>query len=243
MAAMGMKYYKILRDGRSCNGGDTEWSLPKKQKDGSWKPGKWMPPIVGNPLSCKNGYHLCRESDVLGWLNDEIYEAEYYGEIIEEDDKVTVQEARLLRKFENWNESTAILFACWCVRNTPLRGGGTVWDLLTDSRSKKVVEVAEKYAIGDATEEEIDAAYDTAWGAVDVAAPIAVEEAARAAAWTITRDTTITRAIAARVVAWSTASAVAWHAIRENTTWGVAWKTARAAQTKELLRVLNEDTK
>ena len=49
------------------------------------------------------------------------------------------------------------LFACWCVRQ--------VWHLLKDERSKKAVEVAEKYACGEATKEELSAAADSAHSA------------------------------------------------------------------------------
>ena len=44
----------------------------------------------------------------------------------------------------------ARLFACWCVRQ--------VWHLLTDGRSRAAVDVAERYAAGDATQDELKAA-------------------------------------------------------------------------------------
>ena len=177
------KLYKILdKDGRSCNGGDTKWFLPKKQKDGTWKSGKWMPIIQGELITCKNGYHLCREKDLLNWLNESIYEAEYKGIILESDNKVVVRQARLLRKCENWDARTARLFACWCVRNTPLENGGTVWDLLTDERSKNAVAIAEQFANGKVTEEELRAAREAAWGAAWGAAREAAQGAAREAA-------------------------------------------------------------
>ena len=46
------------------------------------------------------------------------------------------------------------LFACWCVRETPLKDGRKVWDLLTDERSRNAVVVAERFARGEATDEE-----------------------------------------------------------------------------------------
>ncbi len=49
-------------------------------------------------------------------------------------------------------------FACWCVRNTPIDDGRTVWDLL-GPRYRHVVEVAERYTKGEATQEELT----TAW--------------------------------------------------------------------------------
>jgi len=70
------------------------------------------------------------------------------------------------------------LIACACVRETPLADGRRVWDLLTDPRSRNAVEVAERFAIGGATEEDRAAA----WAAAGAAAWAAAGAAARAAA-------------------------------------------------------------
>jgi len=162
------KSYKILnKNGHSSNGGDISWSLPQKQRDGSWKPGKWMLPIECELIACENGYHLCRGKDLLEWLNESIFEAEFRGDFVEDENKIVVREARLLRKCENWNEKSARLFACWCVRNTPTADGRTTWDFLMDSRSRKAVEVAQQYAAGNATEKELVAAQDAAWDAAE----------------------------------------------------------------------------
>jgi hypothetical protein len=59
------------------------------------------------------------------------------------------------------------LFMCFCARQN--------WHLLTDPRSRNVVEVAERYADGRASQEELAAARVAAWTAY-AAAP-------RAAAW------------------------------------------------------------
>ena len=76
--------------------------------------------------------------------------------------------------------------ACRFVRETPLADGLVVWDLLTDERSRKAVEVAEAYADGKATYEELDAARtaaDAAYAAVHAAAYVAAYAAAYAAAY------------------------------------------------------------
>ena len=166
-----MKLYKVLdAEGESCNGGEATWSLPVKREDGTWQPGEWMPAIVGELVPCENGYHACRECDLVRWLGEAIYELEYRGELVEDDDKVVVREARLLKRYESWTEQSARLFACWCVRNTPLRGGKMTWDLLNDQRCKDAVEVAERYAKGEATKEELVAASDAAYAAASDAA-------------------------------------------------------------------------
>ena len=63
-----------------------------------------------------------------------------------------------LRNIGYTDERTLRLYACACVRGTPLADGRTVWDLLTDARSKTAVEVAERFARGDATGQERHAA-------------------------------------------------------------------------------------
>lgn len=94
------------------------------------------------------------------------------------------------------------LFACWCVRQ--------VWHLLEDPRSRRAVEVAERYANGEATEEEL------------VAARYAARYADRAAAWAAAWDS-------ACDAAWAAARATAWdEAVDE------AWDEASAAQAEYL---------
>jgi hypothetical protein len=69
---------------------------------------------------------------------------------------------------------------CRFVRETPLSDGRNVWDLLTDERSRNAVEVAEAYADGKATAQELEDAYDAADAAACAAydAAYAVDAAA-----------------------------------------------------------------
>ncbi|MFU2053316.1 hypothetical protein [Bordetella hinzii] len=99
----------------------------------------------------------------------------------------------------------ARLFAVWCARQ--------VEHLMTDQRSKDALDVAERFANGEATEAERAAA----WAAAGAAAGAA----ARAAAWDAARD-------AARDAAWDAARDAAWDAARA-AAGAAAWDAARDA--------------
>ena len=73
-------------------------------------------------------------------------------------------------------------FACKCVRETPLHDGRKVWDLLTDSRSREAVEVAERYCAGNATRDQLNAAANAAANANAAASNAAANAAAAYAA-------------------------------------------------------------
>jgi len=247
------KLYKILdKNGYSCNGGVCEWYLPEKGKNNTWTPGKWMPKIKGKLVPCQNGYHLCRENNILDWLGESIFEAEYRGYVLENTDKVIVREVRLLRKCENWNKRTDRLFACWCIRDTPLFDGGTVWNLLTDERSRNAVEIVERFVNGNATKEELAAARDAAEAVVRIAMGVAasaaewdakwVAEWAAAEAAVIVAVGTVAGAVASTVAKATVEAAIAYAAAREREDDDVSHVVrddVKKLQTKELLRILN----
>jgi hypothetical protein len=117
------------------------------------------------------------------------------------------------------SERDARLFACWCVRR--------VWRLLKDERSREAVRVAERYARGRATEEELASAGEAA---NEAAASEAASEAAWAAAWVMARAA----ACAARAAAWAAAWAAANEAAASEEAWEAEWEAARAARAKKL---------
>ena len=61
-------------------------------------------------------------------------------------------------------------YECWCVRNTPLADGRKVWDLLTDKRSRDAIEVSERFAEDNASQDKLDAAWAAAGAAARDAA-------------------------------------------------------------------------
>ena len=99
------------------------------------------------------------------------------------------------------------LFSCFCARQ--------VWHLLTDERSRHAVEVAERYAHGDATDEELAAAREAGEDA-RVAARVAAREDA-GAAWAA-------RAAAVAALAEGQAAWAVW------TVWNARNAARRAAE-------------
>jgi len=92
------------------------------------------------------------------------------------DDMATVWDAMIEQKKHEWlfwtvgregvfSGRVLRLLICRLVRETPLHDGRKVWDLLTDERSRNAVVVAERFANGEADQNELDAARAAAWDA------------------------------------------------------------------------------
>ena len=193
-----MKYYKVLdKHGRSCHGGNAEWSLPTQNDDGTWTPGEWMPEVRGNLEPCANGYHVVTLEQLPDWLGERIFEVEPGDEIVHEDNKSVTRTCRLTRECTGWNERTARLFACDCAERVLYLFEARHPD---DGRPRKAIEIARRYAEGKAAVEELAAAREAAWAAaLDVAWDVAWEAALSTSwdvAWEAARD-------ASRAAAWA----------------------------------------
>ena len=170
------RYFKILVDGKSCHGGDATWSLPH---DG--QPGDWMPEIDESDLSlCECGYHICKENEILDWIKQDcqIFEAENAGASIEGDNKTVCSQVRLTRPMA-WNDSIARLFAADCAEHVLHFYEEKYPD---EKRPRRAIEMARRFAKGEATSDELAAARDAAWDAARDAAWDAAWAAACAAA-------------------------------------------------------------
>jgi len=241
------KYYKwTAPGGQAPLAPDYRYPLPVKNADGSWTPGAWTEPVEGELEMCANGYHVCRPTDLVNWINAELYECEIDGDQAACNDpkesKLCVRRIRLTRRVESWNERTARLFAVWCARQAL----ALVPD--PDPRSVAAVDTAERFAYGHATAGELDAAGEAAWAAVDAAwAAVDAAWAAVDAAWV---------AEAAARAAWNAAGAAgaagAADAAARAAAGAAAWATAggearaagaaaRAAQNAKLLEMIEEE--
>ena len=166
---------------------------------------------MGDIVICERGMHGSRR--VYDALNNArgafLSRVEMWGDVTEQDDKLVSRHREVIACADVTAELR--LWGCWCIRNTPISGGHTVWDLLTDERSRNAVEVAEAFARGEATSDQLDAAGDAGWAAAGAAAGDAAGDAARAAAWAAADAAWVAAGDAARAVAWAAADA-AWAA-------------------------------
>jgi len=130
-------------------------------------------------------------------------------------DKIGYDDQRMLR-----------LLACRFCRE--------IWHLLADERSRNAVEVAERYAEGQATKDELVAARAAAWAAARAAARAraaagaAAEAATEAAAWAAAWAATEAAARGAGAAAWAATEARQADIIREmiGNPFAVAQRTA-----------------
>jgi len=152
-----VQMFKVLGPGGfPYHGGNGLWSLPHDKE-----PGEWMPEIKHIAL-CERGYHLVRPEHLVCWLGPVIYRAEGRGEHIAGNDKDVFGQARLLGVLETWNERTARLFAADCAERVL-----PIWEKKypTDERVRKMIEITRAFARGQATKDNLVAAWDAAWDA------------------------------------------------------------------------------
>ena len=131
------------------------------------------------------------------------------------------------------------LYAVWCARQ--------VQYLMKDQRSIDALDVAERYANGEATGDELDAVWSAVWAAAceaarsaaGAAARAAAMAAARTAAWYAARAAARDAAMAAaRTAARSAAMDATWDAARDAR--DTAWVEMKRRQEAELRRICEE---
>ena len=148
--------------------------------------------------ACAEGYRKLKESLPKGWGDDDPISLERVLESNGIDDAVWAFRACTDQIAA---DRAARLFACDCAESVL-----PIFERLRpkDDRPRLAIEVARRFAAGDATGEELVAAQAVAWSAARAAA----QAAAWSAAWSAARA-------AAWDAAWSAARAAAWDAERE----------------------------
>jgi hypothetical protein len=185
---------------------------------GRWTPNRWRS-VRGELVACRNGLHATSSDNLLPFLDAQLWRVEINGEHLWHTDssagrKLVARRMRIVERVEAWNDRTARLFAADCAeRVLPLFER----ERPDDPRPRAAISVARRFANGDATRDELDAARD--------AARDAVWDAARDAAWAAARD-------AARAAAGTAARDAAWDAAGDAAgaaAWAAAGDAARAA--------------
>ena len=89
-----MRYYKVLKNGKSFHGGDMSWPLPVEGNPGEWvKHSGYISP-------CRSGLHVTTEPARWMDVGADVFEVEVSGDIVPCDtaDKFVCRELRLAKK-------------------------------------------------------------------------------------------------------------------------------------------------
>ncbi len=161
--------YKCLLEGRRSPHTRLEWPV----RAGAWTPAR-------EPVLCKSGWHLATVEGLSEHLvAGELWEAEGRGKYEVAVDKVAYSQARLVRKVGDVSVRQLRELACDFAEHVL-----HLWETRypDDLRPRQAIEVARRYARGEAMREELDDAACAARGAASGAAAYAGAAAYYAAA-------------------------------------------------------------
>lgn len=86
-----------------------------------WTADTWIE--AGGADPCRAGIHACRVRDLPIWLDDELWEIELGGDVVEGDRKIVATRGRLTKSIETWTPDLAREFGRFCVKRTRERVG------------------------------------------------------------------------------------------------------------------------
>ena len=189
-------YYKFLNAVNTSPIARYNWPLPTDKK-----PGGWTPEITGKIVKCENGYHATTIQHATKYLNPNLYELEFDGDVVDAGDQVIGRKARLTRKVTAWNERALKLFAADCAEHV-LHLFEDVFP--NDGRPRQAIQAARDFANGKITSaaaDAADAAFDAAYAAYTADTADTATAAAYAAAYAA--DTATAAAYAAAYAAYT----------------------------------------
>ena len=171
--------------------------------------GEWSEPRT--PVICRSGWHGVYEEDVLRHLpqgHATLWVVETKGEFVKGDDKFAAAQMRLVHPLGTTDDRNLRLFACDVAQDVL-----PVWKAFApdDTTVEYCITVQRRYAVGEATLNELSAAESAARSAAESAARSFARSfarsAARSAAWGAAES-------AALIAAWIAAGSAAWIAAR-----------------------------
>ena len=104
-----MKAYKFLTGDGSGRFSDFRWPRPEGEEPGAWVDSS------GELEECRRGVHACTPEQMLNWLDDELWEIELGGKILQHEAKLVGERGRLVSRVHGWNARTAQEFTEACV--------------------------------------------------------------------------------------------------------------------------------
>jgi hypothetical protein len=104
--------YKFLSSGSIGLFSRHVWPTPTADA-----PGEWVR-VDGEIQPCLNGVHTCTRAQLVEWLDDELWEVELDGSVLEADGQLIAAAGRLIHRIESWNDEAARAFVDHCVEST-----------------------------------------------------------------------------------------------------------------------------
>ena len=169
--------YKFLTaDMRSPIGASDPWEIGKTMR------------VEGPLVPCETGLHGWPLFGLLNFTGERLVRVEIGAEYVWHGDggdrKIVARAMTPVELIEAYNDRTLRLFAADCAeRVLPL----FEQQRPNDNRPRQAVETARRFANGEATRDELAAAWDAAWDAAWAAAWVAAGDAAWDAAWDAAR--------------------------------------------------------
>jgi hypothetical protein len=87
----------------------------------AWTADTWVEADAADP--CRTGVHACRVRDLPLWLDEELWEIELAGDVVEGDRKIVAARGRLTKRIERWTPELAREFGRFCAQRTRERVG------------------------------------------------------------------------------------------------------------------------
>lgn len=104
-----MTGWKFLRAGSVGRLSGFRWPVPSPGH-----PGRWVG-VAGPLRPAAHGVHACREPHLPAWIDDELWEIELSGRVLELEDVLVARRGRLLRRVSAWDAQAARELARACL--------------------------------------------------------------------------------------------------------------------------------
>ena len=104
--------YKFLSPGAVGLFSRLAWPTPTADAPGDWVR------VDGEIQPCLTGIHACAKARLVEWLDDELWEIELDGPVLEAEGELIAPAGRLIRRLEGWNDEAARAFIENCIDNT-----------------------------------------------------------------------------------------------------------------------------